>query len=84
VVLRACRYFGHTREYWWSTLTWPLYAELERELAENPPADRLIQIYFAAQKWWSPPDGEASRGREDGSDDDDEGVWECPLPDVTE
>jgi hypothetical protein len=83
VVLRACRYFGHTREYWWSTLTWPLYAELERELAENPPVDRLVQIYFASQKWWSPPGAEANPVRE-GEDDDEAGEWDSGLPDVTD
>lgn len=81
MVLNACRYFGHTREYWWSHLTWALYAEMELQLAENPPADRLLQLYFASNKWWSPPERTACA---DGEEVAEEEAWECPFPDVTE
>lgn len=46
MVLEACRYFGHTRDYWWSTLTWPLHIELQLQLIENPPADRLVAAWL--------------------------------------
>ncbi len=80
-MLRCCRYFGHTREYWWNSLTWALYEDIEYQLAEDPPADRLIQVYFAANHWWSPPQrpGEAP---ESASEEPD--VWENPYPDVTD
>ena len=83
MVLRACRHYGHTREYWWSTLTWPLYGEIERELAEHPPAEQLLAWYFQAEKWWSPPDFGRTAFAGAGADDA-EGVWECPFPDVTD
>jgi len=83
VVLNACRYFGHTRDYWWANLTWPLYEEMEWQLAERPPADQLVADYFRGMKWWAPPErtGCASGA---GGDDDDDGEWESPLPDVTD
>lgn len=52
---------------------------MEQQLAENPPADHLVQFYFRANKWWDPP----SRSEIGGDSEEDE-VWECPLPDVTE
>lgn len=55
---------------------------MEWQLAEEPPVDRLVAIYFAAQKWWEPP-ARASAARDDAAEDESE-VWECPLPDVTE
>ncbi len=80
-MLNACRYFGNTRDYWWANLTWALHAEMQQQLAEQPPTDRLIALYFAAQKWWSPP----SRPGPDGAPDDEEAeVWDSGLPDVTE
>jgi hypothetical protein len=49
---------------------------MQAELSENPPADRLIQLYFEANKWWSPP-GRAHAGPDDG--EEDAGEWECPI-----
>jgi hypothetical protein len=42
-----------------------------------------VQIYFASQKWWSPPGAEANPVRE-GEDDDEAGEWDSGLPDVTD
>lgn len=49
-----------------------------QELAENPPADRLLALYFAARDWWSPPQMSFAGGTPDGD------VWECPFPETTE
>lgn len=81
MVLNACRYFGHTREYWWGALTWSLYAEIEQQLAEHPPADRLLAFYFAAKQWWTPP---ASSADPSGSEAPEAEIWECPFPETTE
>lgn len=54
---------------------------MEQQLAEEPPADRLIAVYFAAQKWWSPPDRTDASGA---AADGDPEIWESDLPDVTE
>ena len=80
-MLRACRYFGHTREYWWGHLTWPLYAELTQQLAEEPPADQLVAVYFAAHKWWSPPARSAGAAAAEAEGPE---VWTSDLPDYTE
>lgn len=77
MILRACRYFGSTPDYWWGRLTWALHVEMSKQLAEEPPADRLIAVYFAANKWWTPPSlGDAA--------DEEPGEWQSPYPDVTD
>jgi hypothetical protein len=55
---------------------------MEQQLAEEPPADRLIAMYFAANKWWEPP----ARGgtAAEPADDEDLEIWECPFPETTE
>ncbi|CAN5577660.1 hypothetical protein BH10PSE14_BH10PSE14_06790 [soil metagenome] len=51
------------------------------ELAENPPADDLIQIYFMANKWWTPPEDTSGDG---GDEEVEPELWECPFPDATD
>lgn len=52
------------------------------QLIDDPPADRLVQLYFLANKWWQPPErGTASDDEDDG---DDDGLWVSPLPGVTD
>ena len=82
MVLNACRYFGHTRDYWWANLTWDLYEEMEWQLAENPPADRLAALYLTAQKMWERPTRTAFAGGAVASEEAEE--WESPFPAVTE
>lgn len=52
---------------------------MEQQLAESPPVDTLLQIYFQAKQWWSPP-----VRAELATDVMPEEVWECPFPDQTE
>jgi hypothetical protein len=52
---------------------------MQRNLAKDPPADRLVQLYFIGNKWWEPPDAAPS-----GSGSDEIEEWDCPYPDVTE
>jgi hypothetical protein len=57
-----------------------LYEEIQQQLAENPPVDRLAQIYFAGNKWWSPPERSAAVA----ASSDEPEIWENPFPDVTD
>lgn len=84
MVLNACRYFGHTRDYWWGNLTWAIYEEMEWQLAENPPADRLAAIYFIGNQWWEPPTRTGSGAHISAASEDADEVWESPFPDVTD
>jgi hypothetical protein len=54
---------------------------MERQLIEEPPADRFLASYFAAREWWSPP---MSANAVRGAAGAEEGIWESPLPDVTD
>ena len=55
---------------------------MEQQLAEDPPADRLLQLYFVGMKWWSPPERGGGAGAP--QDADQAEAWECPYPDRTE
>ena len=54
---------------------------MQWQLAENPPADRMIQIYFAGNKWWSPPVWAGSADDVQGAEAD---VWVSDLPETTD
>lgn len=52
---------------------------MQWQLAESPPADRLVQIYFQCSKWWEPPSRSAHGVRAAETDGGDESVfWESP------
>ena len=56
---------------------------MEWQLAEHPPADRLIASYFIGQKWWSPPQRTPCAPGA-ATDDAEDGEWESPFADVTD
>ena len=52
---------------------------MQEELADHPPTDHLLVLYFRAQKWWEPPTRRTAF-----ADPADDGEWTSGLPDETE
>jgi len=50
---------------------------MEWQLAENPPTDRLVALYFIGNKWWEPPS--RTEFAHDVRDDGEPQIWESPL-----
>jgi len=55
MIVKTCRYFGGTPDYWEDALTLRWHRAQENELAARPPAEMFLAAYFQAQRWWHPP-----------------------------
>ena len=76
MILRACRYFNGTYDYWLDALTMDILRAQNEELTEVPPADVLVAAYFEANGMWKRPHSTSP------AQDDSGGVWEPDLPEV--